>query len=111
MQLCDIIEDFSLLSYIPLNINDVESMGRVVSRIDKCNGYVFTQINYTSTDEENNKDSSLSSNNFHDMFQCAMQDADTQWEFEHVMNIQEKYMGLYHENIPELHEGDGNGKK
>jgi len=45
MELCEVIEDFSLLSFLPLAIQDAESVGRVVARVDKCNGYVFLQDN------------------------------------------------------------------
>ncbi|EED93911.1 predicted protein, partial [Thalassiosira pseudonana CCMP1335] len=40
-ELCDVVEDFGLLSFLPLSIQDAESVGRVLARIDKCNGYVF----------------------------------------------------------------------
>jgi GTPase SAR1 family protein len=39
--LAEVIEDFGLLSFIPLDISSAESVGRVVARIDKCNGYMF----------------------------------------------------------------------
>ncbi|CAK4742904.1 hypothetical protein LEN26_009667 [Aphanomyces euteiches] len=39
--LIEVIEDFSLVSFLPLQIEDVESLQRVVNAIDKSNGYVF----------------------------------------------------------------------
>lgn len=39
--LAEVVEDFGLLSFIPLDISSAESVGRVVARIDKCNGYIF----------------------------------------------------------------------
>ena len=39
--LAEVVEDFGLLSFIPLDISSAESVGRVVARIDKCNGYMF----------------------------------------------------------------------
>ncbi len=39
--LAEVVGDFGLLSFIPLDISSAESVGRVVARIDKCNGYMF----------------------------------------------------------------------
>lgn len=39
--LAEVVEEFGLLSFLPLDISSAESVGRVVARIDKCNGYVF----------------------------------------------------------------------
>ena len=39
--LAETVEDFGLLSFLPLDISSAESVGRVVARIDKCNGYMF----------------------------------------------------------------------
>ncbi len=107
-ELCDVINDFSLLNYIPLNINDAESVGRVVVRIDKCNGYIFTngsttRSNSSGGDNAKNKKGSNNEygNNVEDMFQCAMQ-ADRDWGFDQIADIQERYMGLYQDQLPEL---------
>ncbi|KDO32789.1 hypothetical protein SPRG_02487 [Saprolegnia parasitica CBS 223.65] len=40
--LIEVIEDFSLVSFVPLQIEDVESLQRVTQTIDKSNGYVFS---------------------------------------------------------------------
>ncbi|KAF0698026.1 Aste57867_11357 [Aphanomyces stellatus] len=37
----EVIEDFSLVSFLPLQIEDIESLQRLVNAIDKSNGYVF----------------------------------------------------------------------
>ncbi|RHY35245.1 hypothetical protein DYB32_000304, partial [Aphanomyces invadans] len=39
--LIEVIEDFSLVSFVPLQIEDVDSLQRVVNAIDKSNGFVF----------------------------------------------------------------------
>lgn len=39
--LCDMLSDFSLVSFLPLSINDAETVGRVLAQIDKANGYSF----------------------------------------------------------------------
>lgn len=54
--LAEVVDDFGLLSFTPLDITQAESVGRVLARIDKCNGYVFLQGTVNT-----------------DMFQCAVQ--------------------------------------
>ena len=39
--LSEVINDFGLLSFVPLDISKADSVGRVVSQIDKANGFVF----------------------------------------------------------------------
>ncbi|CAF3257936.1 unnamed protein product, partial [Rotaria sp. Silwood2] len=39
--LCDIIQDYSLVSYIPLNVQDRLSIEKVNNTIDKANGFIF----------------------------------------------------------------------
>jgi len=83
-ELCDIIEDFSLVSFLPLNIQDAESVGRVVARIDKANGYVFG-LNELKNQEKQSKYVSH-------LFQCAAQADDGEWMFEQALSVQERYM-------------------
>lgn len=94
-QLCEVIEDFSLLNFLPLNISDAESVGRVVARIDKCNGYVFV-----ASSSKNNQNSQR---DVHDMFQCAMQ-MDNGWGYEQMTDIHERYLDLFKDNIDDLNE-------
>jgi hypothetical protein len=68
--LAEVVEDFGLLGFVPLDITDAESVGRVLARVDKCNGYVFTE---SSVNE--------------DMFQCAVQ---SESAYESVADIQER---------------------
>jgi GPN-loop GTPase len=70
--LAEVIEDYGLLSFIPLSITSAESVGRVLARVDKCNGYVFE-----------GSESSIQQ----DMFQCAIQADST---FEALSEIQER---------------------
>lgn len=98
-ELCEVIDDYSLLSYVPLNINDAESVGRLVARIDKCNGYVFTGRNRQTSSDAKGKDTNK--NNIEDMFQCAMQ-ADSEWGYEQIADVQERFMGTFQEDVPEL---------
>lgn len=39
--LVGLIEDYGLVAYIPLNIEDKENVNRVVKAVDKANGYVY----------------------------------------------------------------------
>jgi len=104
MALCEVIEDYSLLTYMPLNINDAVSVGRVLTKIDKCNGYIFTANTTFTKQQTTNNDNKNVNAAAHDMFQCAMQYTDSTWQYEQVAEVQENYMGLFDENIPELHQ-------
>ncbi|CAF1578703.1 unnamed protein product [Rotaria sp. Silwood1] len=42
--LCDIIQDYSLVSYIPLNVQDRLSIEKVNNTIDKANGFIFGHL-------------------------------------------------------------------
>lgn len=107
-ELCDVVEDFGLLSFLPLSIQDAESVGRVVARIDKCNGYVFLK-NYgddnaaSSNGNERSSNNTNSNNNMQDMFSSAMV-ADSEWATGILSDVQEKYLGdvMFQENIGEL---------
>eukprot|EP00636_Phaeomonas_parva_P009789 CAMPEP_0118852834 /NCGR_PEP_ID=MMETSP1163-20130328/1659_1 /TAXON_ID=124430 /ORGANISM="Phaeomonas parva, Strain CCMP2877" /LENGTH=220 /DNA_ID=CAMNT_0006785299 /DNA_START=30 /DNA_END=692 /DNA_ORIENTATION=+ len=37
--ICDVVDDFSLVSYHFLSVDDVDSLGRVLVAVDKANGY------------------------------------------------------------------------
>ncbi|NXD31447.1 GPN2 GTPase, partial [Spelaeornis formosus] len=40
-KLVEVIQDYSLVSFVPLNIQDKQSMHRVVQAVDKANGFCF----------------------------------------------------------------------
>ncbi|KAL8220659.1 UNVERIFIED_CONTAM: GPN-loop GTPase 2 [Gekko kuhli] len=40
-KLVEVVEDYSLVSFVPLNVQDKESMQRVMQEVDKANGYCF----------------------------------------------------------------------
>nr|XP_056702402.1 GPN-loop GTPase 2 [Euleptes europaea] len=40
-KLVEVVEDYSLVSFVPLNVQDKESMRRVMQVVDKANGYSF----------------------------------------------------------------------
>ncbi|XP_039596175.1 GPN-loop GTPase 2 [Polypterus senegalus] len=47
-KLVELIEDYSLVSFVPLNVQDKESMVQVMKTIDKANGYCFGDMEQRS---------------------------------------------------------------
>ncbi|XP_052100414.1 GPN-loop GTPase 2-like isoform X2 [Mytilus californianus] len=72
--LIDIIEEYSLVSFVPLFVEEKESMLRMLKQVDKANGYVFGDT------EERNIQTLLS---------CAV---GAEFEYEKIKDIREKYM-------------------
>ena len=70
--LAEVVEDFGLLSFLPLDISNAESVGRVLAKIDKCNGYVFTEGSVQS-----------------DLFQCAIQ-SESSTAYETIADVREQ---------------------
>jgi hypothetical protein len=57
--MAEVVEDFGLLNFIPLDIQDATLVGRVLAKVDQCNGYVYTQQSIPE-----------------DIFQCAAASSD-----------------------------------
>ena len=97
-ELCDVVEDFGLLSFLPLSIQDAESVGRVVARVDKCNGYVFLKEHGGESTP-----TGKSGSNMQEMLSSAMV-ADSEWATRVLSDVQEKYLGdaMFREEIAEL---------
>eukprot|EP00980_Cylindrotheca_fusiformis_P004999 scaffold1062_cov130-Cylindrotheca_fusiformis.AAC.5 len=72
--LAEVIDEFGLLSFLPLDISSAESVGRVLARVDKCNGYVFVDHGTSKTQ---------------DLFQCAVQSEHTS-NYEAIADIEER---------------------
>ena len=109
-EMCEVIDDYSLLGYMPLDINDAVSVGRLVARIDKCNGYVFTGRNRSAGEREDGENGGgAKANNVQDMFKCAMQ-LDSDWGYEQIADVQERYMGSFQEEVAELNSAAGTRK-
>lgn len=72
--LAEVIDEFGLLSFLPLDISSAESVGRVLARIDKCNGYVFVDHGASKTQ---------------DLFQCAVQ-SEHESNYEAIADIKER---------------------
>nr|CAB3250617.1 GPN-loop GTPase 2 [Phallusia mammillata] len=43
-KLCSVIEDYSLVSFVPLHVEEKESMLAVLKQVDKANGYCYGDI-------------------------------------------------------------------
>ena len=39
--LCEVVDDFGLVSFLPLHIEDAQSTARVLTAVDRANGYVM----------------------------------------------------------------------
>jgi hypothetical protein len=72
--LCEVIEDYSLVNFTTLNIQDKESVMDILKLIDKSNGYVFAGIEGNIT--EFNKIAAAPLN----------------WDYYRTAAVQEKYM-------------------
>jgi Conserved hypothetical ATP binding protein len=78
--MAEVVEEFGLLSFLPLDISSAESVGRVLARIDKCNGYIFTH-------RPNQQQQNIGSRH-EDLFQCAVQSETSNYET--IADIQER---------------------
>lgn len=66
--LCDVIQDYSLVSYLPLNVQDRTSIERVINSIDKANGFIFGHL---KNDELSNRTNLMSNAYGVDQFEYA----------------------------------------
>jgi GTPase SAR1 family protein len=72
--IAEVVDDYSLLSFIPLDITNAESVGRVLAKVDKCNGYIFTDTSGVNED----------------LFKCAIQSDDIRNTYESVSDVRER---------------------
>ncbi|KAK3098562.1 hypothetical protein FSP39_020655 [Pinctada imbricata] len=72
--LVELVQDYSLVSFVPCYVQDKESMYRVMKQVDKANGYLFGDV------EERNMTSLMS---------CAVE---SEFEYEKIKDVREKYM-------------------
>ncbi|XP_055067865.2 GPN-loop GTPase 2 [Misgurnus anguillicaudatus] len=73
-KLAEVIQDYSLVSFVPLNVQDKESMMQVLRTVDKANGYCFGDL------EERNLQAMMS----------AAVGAD--FQFSTTLGVQERYV-------------------
>lgn len=82
-KLIEVIQDYSLVSFIPLNVQDKETMKYVIKAVDKANGYCF------GNSEQRTMEAMMS----------AAVGAD--FHFSKSMEAQEKYTGSIEEDVEE----------
>ncbi|KAG7360934.1 hypothetical protein IV203_036033 [Nitzschia inconspicua] len=78
--MAEIVGEFGLLSFLPLDISSAESVGRVLARIDKCNGYIF--------DSKYQRNGRVL-HNTEDLFQCAIRSEPSSYDC--IADIQERF--------------------
>jgi hypothetical protein len=50
-EMCNVVEDFGLVGFTPLAIEDKESVAHIVALVDKANGFAFAGLAKTATGE------------------------------------------------------------
>mmetsp|Transcript_24194 Transcript_24194/g.55037 ORF Transcript_24194/g.55037 Transcript_24194/m.55037 type:complete len:286 (-) Transcript_24194:1281-2138(-) len=78
---CELVGDFNLVSFLPLNIQDAATVGRVLTKVDRANGYAFV-VQHRASEGDGG-----AAGNLYDLFNCAVA---TDGE-ENVMDIVERY--------------------
>ncbi|KAI1894934.1 hypothetical protein AGOR_G00120870 [Albula goreensis] len=73
-KLAEVIQDYSLVSFVPLNVQDKESMQQVMRAVDKANGYCFGDL------EERNMQALMSAA------------VGAEFHFDATLGVQEKYL-------------------
>lgn len=73
-ELCEVIEDYGLVNFTTLDIQDKESVGNLVKLIDKSNGYIFAGVDASAIE----------------FSKIAVGPVD--WDYYRVAAVQEKYM-------------------
>ena len=106
--LCDVLSDFGLISYLPVNIEDASTVGRVLNSIDKANGFSFAASIANNVDNVRDWNGTIDSDgstsdrrdfmgrdkeifNNIQMFKIASQECEP--TFFRTLDIQEKYYG------------------
>jgi GTPase SAR1 family protein len=91
--LVEVIDDFGLVKFYPLNIEDASSVGRVVGQVDKCNGYIFGSVGEF-------KDLEGGGANLSHLFKTAVQVDAAGSGFEQLAEVSEKFLpGMFKEDI------------
>ena len=75
--MAELVDDFGLLSFVPLDVSNAESMGRVLAKIDQSNGYVFVLAAQASHSVNQ------------DLFQCAIQSEQNN-QYEAIADVKER---------------------
>lgn len=105
-ELCDILEDFGLIGFLPCNIHDATTVGRVLIDIDKANGYTFAASEALAArqrDQSKGKGNNASDDSgsgsggssraeLQHLFNLASKDMES--TYDRSLDIIEKYQGL-----------------
>eukprot|EP01036_Dinobryon_divergens_P027988 gene27988-36860_t len=89
--LCEVVDDFGLVSFLPLNIQDKETMARVLMAIDDANGFSLASFALNRQQSSSSSSSSTSNGGVNDLFRIAARRA-KESTYSISMDIQERYM-------------------
>jgi len=99
-ELCDVLSDFGLVAFLPMNIQDATTVGRVAIAIDKANGYSFAASESLALRQReqggnaaggNNNNNNNADSSLNHLFSMASQDLEP--EYAKSLEIYEKYGG------------------
>ncbi|CAM9156678.1 unnamed protein product [Ectocarpus fasciculatus] len=102
-EICDVVDSYGLVCFYPLNIQDAETVGRVLSQIDKCNGYMLgAHDTAPPAGGGNAAGAGAGEGSVSNLFRTAFSDT-REPMFEKVGSVQERYMpDTYGAAPPEL---------
>ena len=84
-QLCELVSDFGLISFLPMNVEDAGTVGRVLAACDRANGYSFA----SSETEARRNAATGSEGSLNHIFSLAAQDLET--SYARSLEVLERY--------------------
>ena len=102
--LCSVLSDFGLVGFLPMNVQDAPTVGRILIAVDKANGYTFAadqalqqrQRDGAGAGQDSPQDADperAQQENLSRLFQVASQDLET--TYERSLEIYEKYASAW----------------
>ena len=85
--LCELVGDFGLVSFLPMNVQDASTVGRVLAAVDRANGYSFAASELHAAKAASGDEGSLNH-----IFNLASRDLET--TYERSLEIMERYEGV-----------------
>jgi len=82
--LCELVSDFGLVSFLPMNIQDASTVARVLAAVDRANGYSFAASELAASKQALGDEGSLNH-----LFNIASRDLET--TYEQSLEILERY--------------------
>jgi GPN-loop GTPase len=98
-ELCSVLEDFGMLNYLPMNVQDATTVGRILIAIDQANGYSFAAdeaLEMRRRHEEGVKGPQSEEERMRRLFSVASTDLET--TYERSIEIYEKYVDKFETN-------------